>query len=131
MQEQTQEQAIDSALPRLNEVRVQKGLTMRQLAEKSGVNTATIQLIEKRGRKPHDLTVQKLADALEVERAELYFPGHQVAAVREQDAMENEVLREQLANMTDEQLRELMRPMQRRFESVLAFGTTQERTLQT
>ena len=47
-----------------------RGLTVRSLSEKSGVNASTISQIEKEHRKPYISTLGKLANALEVDISE-------------------------------------------------------------
>ena len=57
---------------RLKKVRRRAMLTQEQLAEKSGVGITTINRIEKgRVEDPHFSTLRKLAEALEVDPAEL------------------------------------------------------------
>jgi len=51
--------------------RIKRGLTLEQLAEKSGVNRDTISRIEN-GRIARPLTMGKLALALEIEPKELF-----------------------------------------------------------
>ncbi len=50
----------------LKEHRSQQGLSVRQLAEKSGVNPSAISLIENDRRRAQQLTLSKLAAALDV-----------------------------------------------------------------
>ena len=60
---------VDGA--RLRWIRQRRGLSMRELGKKAGVNPVTIGKLEK-GRRPAQLeTVRKLAGALEVEVEEL------------------------------------------------------------
>jgi transcriptional regulator with XRE-family HTH domain len=56
----------------LRHIRAERGLTLRDLAQASGVSKDTISEIERGVRKPHPTTVGKLAKALEVEVADLY-----------------------------------------------------------
>lgn len=51
---------------RLKFLRTDRELSADELAEKSGVNVATIKRIERRGIRPTLSTVLKLADALKV-----------------------------------------------------------------
>lgn len=47
--------------------RLARALTIRELAEKSGVNHSAISLIERGKRRPHPSTLRRLAEALDVE----------------------------------------------------------------
>ena len=51
---------------RLRRTREAKGLTLEQLAEKTGLNTATICRLERESRDPRISSLGKLAEALEV-----------------------------------------------------------------
>ena len=59
--------------PRIKRLRVLKGLTQRQLADRAGVSQSTVVLIERqeRAERFHPATLTKLAAALEVDPAEL------------------------------------------------------------
>jgi transcriptional regulator with XRE-family HTH domain len=50
----------------LRQAREAKGLTLQQLADKTGLNIATISLLERKPRDPKISSLGKLADALEV-----------------------------------------------------------------
>lgn len=56
---------------KLKRWRLARTLTVRELAEKSGVNHSAISEIERDKRKPHPSTIRKLAEALGVEPKEL------------------------------------------------------------
>lgn len=58
---------------KIHRMRVLQGLTLRDLAEKSGISANTINSIERRGKSPrfHPPTLKALADALGVETVEL------------------------------------------------------------
>ncbi len=58
-------------MPTLREVRVQRLLSMRQLAKLAGVAPTTVYLIESGERLPHYGTMRKLATALGVEPGEV------------------------------------------------------------
>jgi len=62
---------------KLTYLRGKKGLTVRGLAEKSGVNASTIVQIEKGRRKAYISTLGKLANALEVDLSELAELGEE------------------------------------------------------
>jgi transcriptional regulator with XRE-family HTH domain len=57
---------------RLAELRESQALTLRDLAEKSGVDANTINQVELGHRKPRPSTLRKLAKALDVEVRELF-----------------------------------------------------------
>ena len=59
----------------LKRQRTLKALTQAQLAERAGVTTATVARIERDEIEPRMTTLRKLADALEVEPAELVEGG--------------------------------------------------------
>ncbi len=60
------------ALPRLKELRHDKGLTMRQLAARAGLSHSAVEHIEgARVRRPNYLTRKALAEALGVSEREL------------------------------------------------------------
>ncbi len=59
----------------LREVRIEKGLTQEELAERSGVHRDTIQKLETGQREARPATVKKLADALGVEEKKLTTEG--------------------------------------------------------
>jgi transcriptional regulator with XRE-family HTH domain len=56
----------------LTRIRQERGLTQQGLADASGVNKATINQIEGGRRSPNVETLEKLADALGVELADLF-----------------------------------------------------------
>jgi len=51
--------------PRLRELRLQRGLSLQQLAERAGVSAAAIHKIERNGMVPTITTLLKLADAVD------------------------------------------------------------------
>lgn len=57
--------------PRLRELRMQRGLSLQQLAERAGVSAAAIHKIERSGMVPTITTLLKLADAFD--RPVAYF----------------------------------------------------------
>ncbi len=61
-------------LARLKLLRQRKALTQQQLAEKAGVNRATIARLEGGTDEPFPTTVRKLADALGVDPEDLMEP---------------------------------------------------------
>ena len=96
------------ALPRLKQVRQEQGVSIRALAKEAGVASSTIYEIENGRRGAHHETVVKIANALGVEKALLVFPPEQVAAWKKQDERENELLEQQLAALTDEELEAIL-----------------------
>jgi transcriptional regulator with XRE-family HTH domain len=60
---------------RLRDLRKRKLLTQEQLADRSGVGTATIVRVERNQVEPRGSTIRKLADALNVEPEELVKVG--------------------------------------------------------
>ncbi len=56
---------------RLRKIRDQKGLSLRQLAEKAGIDFSTIHRIEQRIESPRFATLEKLAKALGVKVRDL------------------------------------------------------------
>jgi transcriptional regulator with XRE-family HTH domain len=57
---------------RLRRLRLERGLSQRELADKAGMSQSTIVLLERRGRSDrfHPSTVRKLSGALGVDAAE-------------------------------------------------------------
>jgi transcriptional regulator with XRE-family HTH domain len=55
----------------LRRIRTLNALTQEQLAQRAGVQAATVARIERDEREPHMTTVRKLADALGVHPREL------------------------------------------------------------
>ncbi len=96
--------ASESDLPRLKTLRAERGWSIRRLAKEAGLSPTTVHEIERGSRRAHDATVNKLRDALEVERAHLIFPPEQVRIWKAQDRIENEILEQQLASMTDAEM---------------------------
>ncbi|HET6661106.1 MAG TPA: helix-turn-helix transcriptional regulator [Rubrobacter sp.] len=60
---------------RLRDLRKRKLLTQEQLADRSGVGTATIVRVERNQVEPRGSTIRKLAEALNVEPEELVKVG--------------------------------------------------------
>jgi len=56
---------------RLRYWRLARGMTLRDLAKRSGVNHSAISLMERGKRRPHPGTVLRIAEALGVEPHEL------------------------------------------------------------
>jgi transcriptional regulator with XRE-family HTH domain len=59
-------QAVVYIGDRLKALRIEQALTQKELADKAGVNTATVARLERNETEPHMPTVRKLAAALEV-----------------------------------------------------------------
>jgi len=62
---------------RLKELRMSKGLTQEQLAEKAGVSADFISLIERGYRAPSFETIQMLAKALQVQESSFFTVSKQ------------------------------------------------------
>lgn len=58
---------------KLRRLRLERGLSQRELADKAGMSQSTIVLLERRGRSDrfHPSTVRKLSGALGIDAAEL------------------------------------------------------------
>lgn len=56
---------------RLKDLRIRRALTQDELAEKAGIGKNTVNRIEKNHTEPRPPTLRKLAQALEVDPAEL------------------------------------------------------------
>jgi len=56
---------------RLKQLRIERALRQEDLAERAGVGKNTINRIEKNHTEPHMTTLRKLAEALDVDPAEL------------------------------------------------------------
>ncbi len=108
MDEEVRFFANESDLPRLKGLRAERGWSIRRLAKEAKLSPTTVHEIERGTRRAHDATVNKLKDALEVERAHLIFPPEQVHVWKAQDRIENEIIEQQLASMTDEEIKMLL-----------------------
>jgi transcriptional regulator with XRE-family HTH domain len=98
----------DSDLPRLKALRADRGWSVRRLAKEANLSPATVNEIELGKRRAQDGTVNKLKDALGVERADLIFPPEQVRVWHDQDEADNEILAQRLASLTDRELRAIL-----------------------
>jgi transcriptional regulator with XRE-family HTH domain len=65
------DQIVASIGPKVRELRLQKGLSLQQLADRSGVSAAAIHKVERNGMVPTITTLMKLAGALN--RSVSYF----------------------------------------------------------
>jgi transcriptional regulator with XRE-family HTH domain len=90
----------------LKRIRKQKGVTQRELSEASGVDPATISLVETGKRQPKIETLESLARALGVEVGEFFPPGQPdlftAAARASQDAREFEAAGGRVIALSDE-----------------------------
>jgi transcriptional regulator with XRE-family HTH domain len=64
-------QAVVYIGDRLKDARIRRALTQEELAEKAGVNAATVARLERNRTEPHMSTLRKLAKALDVDPTEL------------------------------------------------------------
>jgi len=88
---------------RLRKAREAKGLTLQELADKTGLNIATISLLERKPRDPKISSLGKLADALEVSVG--FFMGKEDQHLEFQVALRRQSLQRLLVTnpMSDEQ----------------------------
>lgn len=73
---------------RLKQARIQKGYSLRWLAELSGLNINTLSMIENDKTSPSVATLQKLASALEIQVVDFFMPNNekdQVVLTRAED----------------------------------------------
>ena len=83
------DEIVESIGPKVRRLRLQKGLSLQQLAERSGVSAAAIHKVERNGMVPTITTLIKLAASLN--RPVSYFVGEEtevdsvVALVRKAD----------------------------------------------
>jgi len=68
-------QSMEVNVERLKELRRERGLSLRELEERSGVSYNTIWRLEDGRQGAHPRTVRKLAEALGVEPADLLTEG--------------------------------------------------------
>ncbi len=94
-------------LPRLRGLRLERNLSTRKLAEIAHISRATVVEIEG-GRRSNPRTRDALAEALDVHPWRLIFPDEQVNAAFEDDSQENQIIKEWLAAITEEEIRELL-----------------------
>ncbi len=91
-------------LTRLKYWRELRGYSVRQLAEKSGVGFTTISFLENIHRRPHGITVRKLATALDVEVADLYGPEPKTEALIAQAINDKETIKNNKLTWAKKQL---------------------------
>jgi transcriptional regulator with XRE-family HTH domain len=94
-------------LPRLRELRLERKLSTRKLAEIAHISRATVVEIEA-GRRSNPRTRDALAEALDIHPWRLIFPDEHVNAALEDDAQENRLIEEWLATKSAEEIRQLM-----------------------
>jgi len=82
---------------RLAELRESQALTLRDLAERSGVDANTINQVELGHRKPRPSTLRKLAKALDVEAADFFREPALPLAEAPREAGPPQVSRDELA----------------------------------
>lgn len=99
--------------------RKEQGLTIEQLAAKSGMAFSAISQIETGKRAPHSTSVVKLAAALGCEAGDLYpkvpkqlsledFPAEQVAAFLAENERDNERIKREFEKLSANDIREMM-----------------------
>jgi len=94
-------------LPRLKELRLERKLSTRKLAEMAHVSRATVTEIEA-GRRSNPRTRDALAEALDIHPWQLIFADEHVNAALEHDVEENRVVGRWLETKSTEELRQLM-----------------------
>ena len=67
--------AVEVDVTKLQELRINRGLSQRQLAEKAGLSPGAVWRLEQRGSGRPD-TLKKLADVLGVRPVDLLKTGH-------------------------------------------------------
>ena len=71
MKDKQADKRVDDIIAKLKAIRLEKELSHEKLADKTGLHRSTISLIESRKRQPTLLSCIKIADALEVDLANL------------------------------------------------------------
>jgi transcriptional regulator with XRE-family HTH domain len=97
------------ALPKLRELRIAKGKSIRGLAREAHVSTESIHRLE-RGGKARASTRDAFAEALGVHPWKLVFDGDTVDKVIEEDETENAFLTQKMLAMTVEEWDEFLAP---------------------
>jgi transcriptional regulator with XRE-family HTH domain len=64
----------------LRRARLLAGLSMRELGERAGLNSETVRSVETGERLPYPATVKAIADALQIDMADLYVFDDDVVA---------------------------------------------------
>ena len=64
---------LETNIPAMIAIRRAQGLSQRELAKLAGIHYSTISLIEKGNRNPSDKVGNKIAKALDVPRAAIFF----------------------------------------------------------
>ena len=97
------------ALPKLRELRIAKGKSIRKLAREAHVSTESIYRLE-RGGKARATTRDSMAAALGVHPWRLVFDGAQVDAVLEENETENAFLTQKMLAMSAAEWGEFLAP---------------------
>lgn len=97
-----------SELPTLKPARERRGISLNELAARAGMPAEDIAALEQGAQKADAETVHRLAAVLDCFRAELLFPSEQVEAFLAENERQNELIREQAADMSGAQIRELV-----------------------
>lgn len=63
---------------RIRKIRIEKGMTQKEIAEKCGINDANIRKYESGRQNPKIDTIEKIAKALDVEVSELLFEKSEI-----------------------------------------------------
>jgi transcriptional regulator with XRE-family HTH domain len=73
--EDQQKSTSGASLPTLEDMRLARAYSAKELARRAGVQTATVTGIELRNRTPHMVTMRKLAAALDCAPQDIAWPG--------------------------------------------------------
>jgi len=101
-------------LPGLKATRERAGVSLNELAARSGVSAEEIAALEAGGRPAVPGVTERLADALGVWRAELFFPPEQVQAAKDEDARSNQQIMKELSELSAATVRVLRTDAERR-----------------
>lgn len=85
---------------RIKEFRKIRGLTQKQLAEKLGVTTITIQNYENNRREPNIETLKKIADALEVPMYDL-ITDNEIVEISRREIIQRDKIYSELRKLDD------------------------------
>lgn len=117
-------------LPRLKELRLQRKLSTRKLAEMSHIARATVTEIEN-GRRSNPRTRDALAEALNVHPWRLIFSDDHVDSALDRDAEENRIIGQWLATKSAEDLRQLMdSPAGKKIRTAIEHDARERETLE-
>jgi transcriptional regulator with XRE-family HTH domain len=79
------EAVVCEVIRRLGEARKQKGLSMNQIAERSGLSQSMVSLVERNMRNPTLDTLLRIGEALELDVGEIITSAHKTVRKRSRD----------------------------------------------